>query len=43
MKEVFIFLSINGGESEEFTFKLDDSLYERLEGVYKECSKAILS
>lgn len=39
MKEVFIFLSINGGESEEFTFKLDDSLYERLEGVYKECSK----
>lgn len=39
MKEVLIFLSINGGKSEEFTFKLDDSLYENLEGVYKERSK----
>ena len=39
MKEVLIFLSINGADSEEFAFELDESLYGKLEGVYKERSK----
>lgn len=39
MKDVLIFLGINGGESGEFTFELDDSLFEKLERTYKAQSK----
>ena len=39
MKDVLIFLGINGGECGEFTFGLDDSLFEKLEKTYKAQSK----